>query len=484
MTIRTRLTLWYSAMLTLIIILFSVVVISVNQVSIITILDQTLTEVARTLADSIELVPIGEFGVARPQVVTAHDDLFGNPNMWVQVWQTHDNGEPVVPRLVRESEGIAPEDGMLHDSPDATLLPYVSDALFKGISTRVASRPFYVNSQLIGVVQVGTSTSSIVQANSVLAVVAGVGAAICILISIGLGMFIASRLLKPIERMTETAASIVNADDLRKRLPVETPIDELGHLATVFNTTLERMDNLFRAQQRFVGDVSHELRTPLTSILGNLEIIQRYGYDEESLNAVYREAERMSRMANDLLLLARADNGELRIELEAMELDRLVLEVYEQAMLLAKKRPLRILIGDVDDVRVNGNPDRLKQLILNLVSNAIKFTPDGGSITLSLVENNGQAVLTVRDTGIGISAEDQKRIFDRFFQADNSRVHRSEHDGAGLGLSIARWISQAHQATMQVESEIGQGTTFRILMPALPRKHSSKVITKEWLQAE
>jgi two-component system OmpR family sensor kinase len=129
--------------------------------------------------------------------------------------------------------------------------------------------------------------------------------------------------------MTETAASIVNADDLKKRLPVAHPMDELGHLASVFNQTLERLENLFRVQQRFVGDVSHELRTPLTSILGNLEIMQRYGYDEESLNAVYREAERMSRMANDLLLLARADNGELKIELTPIDLDPIVVEVYE-----------------------------------------------------------------------------------------------------------------------------------------------------------
>ena len=480
MTIRTRLTLWYSAMLALILLIFSAAVISLNQVSIITILDQTLKEVATTVASSVALVPVGEFGPPQPQVLTSHTDLFDKPNMWIQVWRTHENGQPITPQLLRESEGMPIEGGMLDPDPPTLTEPYARDATFKGVSARVASQPFYINDELVGVVQVATSTAAVEATNTALAITTAVGAAISILVSVGLGMFIASRLLKPIEQMTETAASIVNADDLKKRLPVSHPMDELGHLASVFNQTLERLENLFRVQQRFVGDVSHELRTPLTSILGNLEIMQRYGYDEESLNAVYREAERMSRMANDLLLLARADNGELKIELTPIDLDPIVVEVYEQSLMLAKNRQLKIRLDEIDEVRINGNADRLKQLLLNLVSNAIRFTPDGGTITLSLVERDGKAVLSVSDTGIGISPEDQKRIFDRFFQADNSRAHYSEHDGAGLGLSIARWIANAHNATIQVESELGKGTTFRVWIPTLERKRTSKIITKDW----
>ncbi len=481
MTIRTRLTLWYSAMLTLILLIFSIAVTSFNQLSIITILDQTLREVATTVASSVALVPVGEFGPPQPQVLTSHSDLFDKPNVWIQVWRTHENGQPITPQLLRESDGMSVEDGMLDMAPITLHEPYVRDVTFKGVSARVASEPFFINGELVGVVQVGTSTANIDATNTALTLTIGAGAGISILVSVGLGMFIASRLLKPIEQMTETAASIVNADDLKKRLPVAHPMDELGHLASVFNQTLERLESLFRVQQRFVGDVSHELRTPLTSILGNLEIMMRYGYDEESLNAVYREAERMSRMANDLLLLARADNGELKIELTPIDLDPIVLEVYEQSILLAKGRDLKIRLDEIDEVRINGNADRLKQLLLNLVSNAIKFTPDGGTITLALAERDGKAMLEVRDTGIGISPEDQKRIFDRFFQADNSRVHRSEHDGAGLGLSIARWIADAHHATIQVESELGKGTTFRVWIPTLERKRTSKIITKDWL---
>jgi signal transduction histidine kinase len=482
MTIRTRLTLWYTGMLTLIILIFSVAVISMNQISIMAILDQTLKEVATSVGTTMRLVPVAEFGEAQPQVLPAHNDVFNKPSVWVQVWQTHDEGVPIEPRLVRASEGMRPEDGMLANDARSTTEAFVEETTFNGTLTRVASEPFYINGALYGVVQVGTSTAGIASAGQALMLSVGIAAVACILVSVGLGTWIASRLLKPIAAMTATADSIVNADDLKKRLPVEEPMDEIGRLASVFNQTLSRLENLFQVQQRFVGDVSHELRTPLTSILGNLEIMQRYGYDEESLNAVYREAERMSRMVNDLLLLARADNGELKIDLAPIDLDPILVEVYEQSLILAKKRSLKIRMGDIDEVRINGNADRMKQLLLNLVNNAIKFTPDGGTITLSLVKMGTRAVVEIEDTGIGISPEDQKRIFDRFFQADNSRVHRSESDGAGLGLSIARWIAEAHKGSIEVESEIGRGTTFRIVLPTLDSLRTTKIVTKEWLK--
>jgi two-component system, OmpR family, sensor kinase len=481
MTIRTRLTLWYSAMVTLIIAIFGLTIITMNRISIIAILDQTLTEVANTVASNINLVPVGEFGATEPQILTSQEELFDKASVWIQVWQTHENGTPIEPRLVQESAGISPDDGMLHDDPRAVQVAYVDETVFNGTITRVASRPLVLNGALVGVVQVGTSVSAISQANTALIMSVGIAAAISIGVSVGLGMWIASRLLKPIERISETAASIVNADDLKKRLPVSIPEDEIGRLASVFNHTMERLENLFKVQQRFVGDVSHELRTPLTSILGNIEIIQKYGYDQESFEAVHREAERMSRMTNDLLLLARADNGELKVTLAPIDLDPVVLEIYEQAHILAKKRELKIVMGMMDEVRIEGNVDRLKQLLLNLVNNAIKFTPDGGSITLSCEKQGKHAIVEIRDTGIGMSKEDQARIFDRFYQADNSRTHRSDHDGAGLGLSIARWIAEAHKGTIDVQSEIGKGTTFRIVFPALERKKDSKVITKEWL---
>jgi signal transduction histidine kinase len=189
--------------------------------------------------------------------------------------------------------------------------------------------------------------------------------------------------------------------------------------------------------------------------------------DPAALEAIQLEAERMSRMVNDLLLLARADNGELKLDLFPIDLDTVVLHVYEQSRFLIQDRRLDVKLGYVEPVRVHGNTDRLVQLLLNLVSNAVKFTPDGGRITLSVYPQGEHAILEVSDTGRGIHPDDLPRIFDRFYQADHSRAHHSNSDGAGLGLSIAKWIVEAHGGAIEVRSALQKGTTFTVRLPAI-----------------
>jgi signal transduction histidine kinase len=278
-------------------------------------------------------------------------------------------------------------------------------------------------------------------------------------------MWLSRKALRPIEGITEAASKIAQTDDLSTRLEWDGPMDELGRLTKVFNGMMERLQDLFSVQQRFVADVSHELRTPLTAIRGNLDLIKRYGVDAESLEAIESEAERMSRMVSDLLLLARADYGGLTLELEPLDLDTVVIEAHQQAKILAKDRDLVINIDHFEPVRIEGHADRMKQLLLNLLGNAIKFTPDGGRITLSLRQSGGKAILRVKDTGIGIGAEDIKHIFDRFYQVDKSRFRTG--DSSGLGLAIAKWIVEAHHGTIGVESELGKGSTFIVEIPAV-----------------
>jgi signal transduction histidine kinase len=244
-------------------------------------------------------------------------------------------------------------------------------------------------------------------------------------------------------------------------------MDELGKLVSVFNHMMERLQQLFSVQQRFVADVSHELRTPLTAIRGNIELMKRYGADAESLEAIDGETARMSRMVEDLLLLARADYGGLTLDLYAVDLDTVISEIYQQTQILARNHGVQLKMARFEPVRVRGNTDRLKQLILNLVNNAIKYTPEGGTVSLSLYQREGQAVLEVTDTGIGIDKEHLARIFDRFFQADPSRTATDGMSGAGLGLSIAQWIAEAHEGSISVESEVGRGSTFTFTMPLL-----------------
>jgi signal transduction histidine kinase len=239
---------------------------------------------------------------------------------------------------------------------------------------------------------------------------------------------------------------------------------------------MTRLEHLFGVQQRFVADVSHELRTPLTAIRGNLDLIQRYGVDDESIEAISSEVGRMTRMVDDLLMLARAEYGGIHLELDPLDLDVVVASVYREAKAIVHARggKLTVVMGRFEPVRINGNADRIKQLMLNLVGNAIKFTPEGGEIKLSLSEEGAFAVMRVSDSGIGIRAEDIPHIFERFFQAEGSRARTESDTGTGLGLAICRWITEAHRGTIKVDSIVGKGTTFTIAIPKMEHTASTK----------
>jgi signal transduction histidine kinase len=267
--------------------------------------------------------------------------------------------------------------------------------------------------------------------------------------------------------MSAVARQITNADDLSRRVPYTERSDEIGVLARSFNQLLERLERLFQTQQRLMADVSHELRTPLTAIRGNVDLMRRMGStDPESLTIIQEETERMTRLVGDLLLLARADAGGLPLDMKRVELDTIFFEVYRQVNLM--QAPVDIQVVTVDPVCVHGDADRIKQLLLNLISNAIKYTAPGGKVKLGLSNHNGWAHITISDTGEGIPEEDLPFIFDRFYRVDKARA-RSK-GGVGLGLSIAKWIAQAHGGEINAKSVINEGTTFTIILPALPSR--------------
>ena len=269
-------------------------------------------------------------------------------------------------------------------------------------------------------------------------------------------------LFKPLEDMATAARQITRADDLSRRVPYAHRPDEIGDLARAFNQTLERLERLFRTQQRLLADVSHELRTPLTTIRGNLDLMRRMGEtDPESLGAIQVEIERMTRLVGDLLLLARADSGGLPLEWKLVELDNILFGVYRQVRVL--EPPVEIELTAVDQVTVLGDADRLKQLILNLVENAVKYTPPGGKVSLSLSKEADWAFFEVSDTGVGIPPENLPHIYDRFYRVDKSRARAQ--GGSGLGLSIAQWIAQAHGGAIRVSSQVGEGTQFTVTLP-------------------
>lgn len=347
------------------------------------------------------------------------------------------------------------------------LVPH-EDTLLRVLTVPV----FDENQKPIGHIQVARLLDNFEIFNRVLsrALLISMGAAITSLIVLAI---LTSSLFRPLEDIATVARQITRADDLSRRVPHSNRTDEIGELARAFNQTLERLDRLFRSQQRFLADVSHELRTPLTSVRGNLDLMSRFGrYDEESMAVIQDEMERMSRLLGDLLLLARADTGGLPLRHEPVELDNILFEVYRQVSRIEKS--VTVELTAVDQVMILGDEDRLKQLLLNLVDNGIKYTQPGGAVRLSLAKDNGWARLSVSDTGIGIPAEDLPHIFDRFYRVDKARSRAQ--GGSGLGLAIVKWIVQAHGGGIQVDSTPGQGTTFRITLPLYepPDTHSSR----------
>ena len=237
--------------------------------------------------------------------------------------------------------------------------------------------------------------------------------------------------------------------------------DDVGDLVISVNQTLERLESLFTSQQRFLADVSHELRTPLTVIKGNVDLIRKFKEaDEDLLNSIDQEAGRLNRLVSGLLMLAQAESGKLPLNFGRVELDLLLTEVFTETRVLAGSK-VKLHLNQIDEAIVKGDRDRLKQVILNLVANAIQYTPHGGDVFLTLKRIGDQARLIVRDTGPGIPAEDLPYIFDRFYRAEKSRT-RSTTSGFGLGLSITKWIVEQHGGQIKVESKEGEGSTFVI----------------------
>lgn len=229
-----------------------------------------------------------------------------------------------------------------------------------------------------------------------------------------------------------------------------------------------RLRSMIEVQKRFVSDASHELRAPLTAIQGNIELLKKYPRmpaedKQEALDEAQREAQRLGRLVSDLLALARSDAG-AQLRLGMVRLKPLVMQSWSEAHHLIKGQHL--ILQEVEDFEMEGNADRLKQLLIILLDNAIKYTPDDGKVTLSLTCENGHALLKVQDTGIGISKEDLPRVFDRFYRADPSRTRDQEDPGgSGLGLSIAQWIVEQHKGQIRLDSELGKGTRVTVQLP-------------------
>jgi len=289
---------------------------------------------------------------------------------------------------------------------------------------------------------------------------------IALLISVIGGWFLAHASLKPVDVITKTARAI-SAQNLNQRLPGQVIDDELGRLTQTFNDMIGRLQESFAQIQRFSADASHELRTPLTIMRGEIEVALRRKRlptrMRELLTSVHDELVRLSAIVESLMILIKTESGRLAFQFTEVSLDAMVRELADDALVLASKKKIKVELLEVEPVMIRCDAARLRQLFLNLIENAIKYTPPRGSITLALKVGNGNADVSIGDTGIGIPKKDLHRVFDRFYRV------KSDGSGSGLGLAIAKWIAEAHDGTIKVESRERKGSTFTVTFPLSPK---------------
>jgi len=456
LTLRARLTFWYTGVLGGILIVFGATVYFLLSVSLFRQVEDTLQRTAN------DILRASQIQIAGIPLSTLQLELDLTANIFVQIFDEDGN-------LLQETMNFSFEEFPFVMPAMGTNVPVFSTALFEEIRFRVLTVPVIreENSQVVAYLQLAESLQSIDQTRELLVFILIGGGLVTILIAALVGWMTASTALKPIEEITESAIQITHADDLSRRIPFSgSQKDEVGSLILAFNQTLERLENLFVTQRRFLADVSHELRTPLTAIRGNVDLIRKMGEaDPESLDAIASEVDRMTRLVKDLLILVQAETGKLPLAQDVVELDTLLLEVFQQAKVLANER-IEIKLGQEDQACVLGDRDRLKQVLLNLVANALDHTPNGGTIILGLSCVGDYARLIVSDTGKGIPKEELPYIFERFYRVEPSRK-RKDSGGAGLGLSIAYWITKNHNGNIEVASEAGKGTTFSVWLPRI-----------------
>jgi heavy metal sensor kinase len=469
-SIRVRLTAWYVAALALTLVLIGAATFLLTRQSLYHWLDETLADHASDLSREVRFVS----GEPRLELPEEESKVYGGVDDGILLL---DRTQSVV--LAR---GL---DGKLLQKVPAVIQTFRGRPNTGTVETggehrwRVATQPILSEGKTAAVLLVGHELRELDEVMERMALVMLTLLPLALLGAGAGGLVLAGRALAPVDEITKSAATI-SEQDLSKRLPVRNG-DELGRLARTFNALIERLEQAFERQRRFTADASHELRTPLSIIraVTSQKLMRRRTPEEyeEALGQIDEAAGYMARLAAHLLVLARADAGQVRLESERVELVELLEHVAGQVG-EAVGRPISVHAlpprgstqvspkrgGNPGPVHVPGDPMRLTELFLNLLENATKYTPPEGSIAVDVERRGKEVLVAVKDTGIGIPAEHLPHIFERFYRVDRARAR--EAGGTGLGLAIARWIVEAHRGSIRAESEPGQGTTMRVTLPA------------------
>jgi heavy metal sensor kinase len=449
-SLRARLALWYLLVLGLVLALFGAGLFLSVRHSLYTGVDVALKARAATVASQVEIEADG-----------AHYREGDAPRAEAEMAVYLFDAQGQLREQIAGSSALPPHPAAL----GAVLHGHAGYVTWNG--RRLYSVPLYDDTgRIVGALQVAQSLHEVTDTLRALEALFLLATPLLLAGATAGGVFLAGRALEPIDRITRMAQQI-GAGTLQGRLGLAPRGDEVGRLAATFDRMLDRLERAFVQQRQFVADASHELCTPLTIIKGDLDVLLRRRRTpeeyEEVLRGVDEEVTRLGRLVDDLLTLARADSGQAELSREFVYLDVLVEEVAAGVRRLAASKGVHVETRPARDVALLGDPVRLRQLVLNLLDNAVKYTPPGGHVHVTLTHGTGWARLEVADTGIGIAADDLPHVFDRFFRADKARTRAQ--GGTGLGLAIARWCAEVHGGRIAVQSHPGQGSVFTVTLP-------------------
>lgn len=292
------------------------------------------------------------------------------------------------------------------------------------------------------------------------------GFSIALVFAVVIGYLLARYSLQQVDVITN-AAKRITAENLSKRLPLPVTNDEIARLTTTLNAMIARLDISFTQVRQFTSDVSHELRTPLAILMGELELALRNEMSQEDYHVLVvsalEEVMRLSKMVSSLLEISRAETGQVRLQKSLFDISKMTANICDDMQILAEDKYITLETEIQPYVTIIADESRLHQMLINVIDNAIKYTPRNGKVRVALSTRASQTRIEISDDGVGISEEDQAFIFNRFFRVDQSRSN--DVVGSGLGLSIVRWIVEAHQGSIGVKSELGSGSTFTIVLP-------------------
>jgi len=477
-SVRARLTLWYAGVLTCTLLLLSSAIYWIVKRNVMARTDSGLVELADSFLATLEAelsdaTPANDVATAARQSMLEHQ-YPGHAFAVLSGGRLLLNSEQL-PTASRESRRTEPNPKMSPEILQACVASSKSEEdPFRSLPGKRGGTRCYVRNfkaaqtayQLVILASLHPESELFARLRTTL----GWLVPVTIVLASAGGYFLARKNLAPVADMTARADRI-SESTLHDRLTVQNPGDELGRLAATFNRLLDRLDLAFERQRRFIADASHELRTPLAILQGESEVAlsnpsRTPGEYRESLSILQQEARRLARIVEDMFTLSRADAGQYPIMPRALYLDELIAECAHSVRTLAAAKAITLCVESSGELPFSGDESLLTRMLLNLLDNAIKYTPAGGRITIASSSTTSEAQIAVTDNGPGIPEEFHTRIFERFFRADQARSRTNSAGGAGLGLSIAKWIAEAHRGTLNLTRSDTRGTVFTVTLPA------------------